>query len=414
MAAPAHNFRYIVKPGTDFSFTAKFRIWILLSGLLITASIASLFVNKAVRGQYLNWSIDFKGGTEVVYAFVDKAKPDTFVHADPGKVRAALSGAGIEGFDVSEMTWKDDKKREVRGALVRTPYFGATKPAQQQAVIDALSAQFADREIDNLQWSGDRLLVRSRKHLTDAEVAPVFAAQQLEVKPWGDAAKFYNQPDEGSGEYKQTFSIYGLDRQYEQVLEKALPDIDVVTIQSSNVSAKAGAELRNGGIKALFYAMLLITLYLAVRFDIRYAPGAIVATFHDAIMVIGVFSVTWTDVSLTSVAALLTVVGFSVNDTVVIFDRIRENQEKLKDKKLDRIVDISLNEVVVRSILTSLTVFSVTFIMNVFGTGLVRNFAFAMNAGIITGAYSSIFLAPPIFLWISKRFYGGTRPARAV
>jgi preprotein translocase subunit SecF len=92
MAAPAHNFRYIVKPGTDFSFTAKFRIWILLSGLLITASIASLFVNKAVRGQYLNWSIDFKGGTEVVYAFVDKAKPDTFVHADPGKVRAACRG----------------------------------------------------------------------------------------------------------------------------------------------------------------------------------------------------------------------------------------------------------------------------------------------------------------------------------
>lgn len=414
MAAPAHNFRYLVKPGTDFSFTAKFRIWILISGVLITASIASLFVNKAVRGQYLNWSIDFKGGTEVVYAFVDKAKPDTFVHADPGKVRAALSSAGVEGFDVSEMTWKDDKKREVRGALVRTPYFGATKPEQQQAVIDALAAQFADREIDNLQWSGDRLLVRSRKHITDAEVTPVFAAQQLEVKPWGDAAKFYNQPDEGSGEYKQTFAIYGLDRQYEQVLEKALPDIDVVTIQSSNVSAKAGAELRNGGIKALFYAMLLITLYLAVRFDIRYAPGAIAATFHDAIMVIGVFSVTWTDVSLTSVAALLTVVGFSVNDTVVIFDRIRENQDKLKDKKLDRIVDISLNEVVVRSILTSLTVFAVTFIMNIFGTGLVRNFAFAMNAGIITGAYSSIFLAPPIFLWISKRFYGGTRPARAV
>lgn len=408
MAAHDHNFRYLIKPGTDFSFVSKFRVWLVASLLLVAIAIGSLFVNKAVRGDYLNWTIDFKGGTEVVYAFQESGKPDSYVHADAGKVRAALSGAGVRGFDVSEMTWKDEKNREVRGALVRTPYFGATDAAQQQAVVDALTAQFADREIDNLQWSGDRLLVRSRKHISDVEVTPVFAAQKLEVKPWGDSAKFYNQPDEGSGEYKQTFSIYGLDRQYEQVLEKALPGIDVVTVQSSNVSAKAGAELRNGGIKALFYAMLLITLYLAVRFDIRYAPGAVFATFHDAIMVIGVFSVTWTDVSLTSVAALLTVIGFSVNDTVVIFDRIRENQDKLKDKKLERIVDISLNEVVVRSMLTSATVFAVTLIMNVFGTGLVRNFAFAMNAGIITGAYSSIFLAPPIFLWVSRRFYGGS------
>jgi preprotein translocase subunit SecF len=192
------------------------------------------------------------------------------------------------------------------------------------------------------------------------------------------------------------------------VLEKALPEVDIVTIQSSQVSAKAGAELRNEGIKALFYAMLLITLYLAVRFDIRYAPGAVLATIHDAVMVIGTFSITYTEVSLTSVAALLTVVGFSVNDTVVIFDRIRENQVKLKDKKLERIVDISLNEVVVRSILTSSTLFAVTLMMNIFGTGLVRNFAFAMNAGIITGAYSSIFLAPPMFLWIAKRFYSGS------
>ena len=173
-----------------------------------------------------------------------------------------------------------------------------------------------------------------------------------------------------------------------------------------------GAELRNSGIASLFYAFALIVLYLAVRFDIRYAPGAIVATMHDAVMVIGVFSITWTDVSLTSVAALLTVIGFSVNDTVVIFDRIRENQVKLKDKKLDRIVDISLNEVVVRSILTSSTLFAVTLMMNVFGTGLVRNFAFAMNAGIITGAYSSIFLAPPLFLYVAKKWYGGPAPAR--
>ena len=100
-------------------------------------------------------------------------------------------------------------------------------------------------------------------------------------------------------------------------------------------------------------------------------------------------------------------VGFSVNDTVVVFDRIRENQAKLKDKKIERVIDISINEVLVRSILTSSTVFATTLIMNIFGTGLVQNFAFAMNVGVIVGSYSSIFLAAPFFLWVSKKWYSG-------
>jgi preprotein translocase subunit SecF len=98
---------------------------------------------------------------------------------------------------------------------------------------------------------------------------------------------------------------------------------------------------------------------------------------------------------------------------VIIFDRMRENLAKLKDKKIERVVEISLNEVLVRSILTSAIVFSTTLIMNVFGTGLVKNFAFAMNAGIIVGVYSSIFLAPPVFLWIHRTWYSGPAPARA-
>src|SRR5690606_18432267 len=153
---------------------------------------------------------------------------------------------------------------------------------------------------------------RAKQKITEDEAADVWTKAGLEAKPWGEAAALYTVPDEGTGEYNMTFAMYGLDRQYERVLETELPDIDAEVVQTSQVSAKAGAELRNDGIKSIFYAMLLIVLYLAVRFDIRYAPGAIVATLHDAIMVIGVFAVTWTDVSLTSVAALLTVVGFSV------------------------------------------------------------------------------------------------------
>jgi preprotein translocase subunit SecF len=419
MAAQEHKFRYILKPGNEFNFVSKFRAWCIISFLLCSASVGMLFVNKSVRGSHLNWTIDFKGGTEIIYAFKDKTAPageTRYVGADAGKVRAALEKAGAAGFDVSDRSWTDVVKGKdvaVRGILVRTPRFGATTPAQQEAASKEFAAKFGTREIDKLQWSGDRLFVRSKQKITEAEAADVWAKAGLEAKPWGESAVLYEHPDEGTGEYNMTFSMHGLDRQYERVLETDLAGIDAEVVQTSQVSAKAGNELRNDGIKSLFYAMLLIVLYLAVRFDIRYAPGAIVATFHDAIMVIGVFAVTWTDVSLTSVAALLTVIGFSVNDTVVIFDRIRENSEKLKDKKLERIVDISLNEVLVRSILTSTTLFAVTLMMNVFGEGLVRNFAFAMNAGIIVGAYSSLYLAPPVFLWIANKWYSGPAPARA-
>jgi preprotein translocase subunit SecF len=97
-----------------------------------------------------------------------------------------------------------------------------------------------------------------------------------------------------------------------------------------------------------------------------------------------------------------------------VFDRIRENQAKLKDKKIDRIVDISINDMLVRTVLTSLTLLAVTLIMNIFGTGLVENFAFAMNIGVVVGVYSSIYLAAPWYLWISKKWYSGPPKRRAI
>jgi preprotein translocase subunit SecF len=206
--------------------------------------------------------------------------------------------------------------------------------------------------------------------------------------------------------------MWGIDRQFQQLFEKAFDNTEVVVAQSYGVGAKAGDKLRDDAAKSIIYSIFLIMLYLAFRFDIRYAPGAAFATIHDAVMVIGVFAVTWTEVSLVSVAGLLTVMGYSTNDTVIVFDRIRENQAKLKDKKIERIIDISINEMLVRTILTSSTVFATTLIMNIFGTGEVQNFAFAMNIGVIVGTYSSIFLAAPIFMWISRRWYSGPAPAR--
>jgi len=406
-----HKFRYLLPPGNNFAFVAKFKIWIVISILLMAAAIGSLFVNKSIRGEYMNWTIDFKGGTEIQYAFKNKVTHD-YVKVDPAKVREALTKAGEEGFDVSEIDWSEQDK-PVEGMIVRTPRYSALKPEAEAKATEDIQKKFADRDIDKASWSSDRLFVRSKKPITNQEAAPVFAAAGLELKPWRpDEVLRFAQPDEGTGDYNQQFAMWGLDRQFQQLLEKQFDNTEVIVAQSYGVGAKAGDKLRDDAAKSIVYSIFLIMLYLAFRFDIRYAPGAAFATIHDAVMVIGVFAVTFTEVSLTSVAGLLTVMGYSVNDTVIVFDRIRENQAKLKDKKIERIIDISINEMLVRTILTSSTVFATTLIMNIFGTGLVRNFAFAMNIGVIVGTYSSIFLAAPIFMWISRKYYSGPAPAR--
>ncbi|MEZ4360137.1 MAG: protein translocase subunit SecF [Kofleriaceae bacterium] len=409
-----HKFRYLLPPGSDFQFVAKFRIWITISIVSIIACVSILFINKAVRGTYMNWTTDFKGGTEITYTFKTKGT-GSFTSVDPAAVRQALKDSGENGFDVSDITFTNDQGATVKGMIVRTPRFSAVQDKQIEAAQQGLSAAFQDRELLKVSSSGERFFVRSKKAITNAEAAPVFQAAGLELKPWDEQeAKLYSHGDEGTGEFNLAFSIWGIDRQIELALEKGLKDIDVKPEQSYAVGPKAGDKLRDDAAKSLVYAIFLIMLYLAFRFDIRYAPGAAFATIHDAMMVVGVFALTWQEVSLVSVAALLTVIGYSVNDTVIIFDRIRENQAKYKDKKLEKVIDISLNETLVRSILTSLTVFATTLIMNIFGDGLVRNFAFAMNIGVIVGTYSSIFLASPIFLWVSKTWYSGPPRTRRV
>lgn len=410
-----HKFRYLLPPGSDFQFVAKFRFWVVLSFVSMAACVGMLFVNKAVRGQYMNWTTDFKGGTEITYAFKNQ-ETTKFTEVDPHNVRQALKDGGEKGFDVSDITFTNEQGVSVRGMIVRTPRFSAVKPEQIAKAQDGLETVLKAKELQKVSWSGDRLFVRSNKQITHAEAEGAFTAAGLELKPWSpEEAKLYEHADEGTGEFNSIFSIWGIDRQIEVILEKGLAKTDVVPMASYGVGAKAGDKLRDDAAKSIIYAIFLIMLYLVFRFDVRYAPGAAFATIHDAMMVVGIFALTWAEVSLTSVAALLTVIGYSVNDTVIIFDRIRENQAKLKDKKLERIIDISLNETLVRSILTSLTVFATTMIMNIFGDGLVRNFAFAMNIGVIVGTYSSIFLASPIFLWISRTWYSGPpRGRRAV
>lgn len=168
------------------------------------------------------------------------------------------------------------------------------------------------------------------------------------------------------------------------------------------VGPKAGEQLRNSAFQALIWSFLLIMVYIGLRFDFEFAPGAVVALIHDVIIVVGIFSLTGKEFSLQIVGALLAIVGYSVNDTVVVYDRVRENIEKKGSAKLAEIIDLSINETLTRTILTSLTTLFVAIVMYALGGGVIHDFFFAMSLGIIIGTYSSIFIATPMILLLEK------------
>jgi len=382
------KFFELIKPDHNFEFSGRMNLFLGLSLVMVTLSLAMLPINHFWRGHTLNYSIDFRGGSEVQIAFT---KPE-----DPGKVRAAMEEGGFKGADVVSM--KDAAHPNTY--LLR---FGAVSPVSDQKIEELqknIKDKFGPDTLRKFDFSdgGDKIYVRFNKPIETPEIQGVLKDTGIQT----NTVQRYGRPEDNTFE----IILVGLDVEVKSKLEKKLGVGAVTAIPSvESVGAKAGSELRDDGIKSLLFAIICIMVYVAVRFDFRYGPGTVIALLHDAILVMGAFAITYKEFSLTTIAAILTVIGYSMNDTIVVFDRIRENASRLRDKKFDRIVNTSINETLSRTILTSATVFFVTFAMNLWGTGVIRDFAFAMNIGVVVGTYSSIFVAAPILIWLNDRFF---------
>lgn len=181
------------------------------------------------------------------------------------------------------------------------------------------------------------------------------------------------------------------------------------------VGPAVSGELRQTGIIAVLCSILAIILYVWFRFEWQFAIGAVVALTHDVLITIGVFSLMQFEFDLSTVAALLTILGYSVNDTVVVSDRIRENLRKYKRLELPKLLNLSINETLSRTLMTSLTTLIVLIALYVLGGEVIRNFTFAMMFGVVIGTYSSIFIAAPLlqFLGVKRDWSGVTKGAPA-
>ena len=175
------------------------------------------------------------------------------------------------------------------------------------------------------------------------------------------------------------------------------------------VGPKIGKELQTDALKAIGLALLLILIYITFRFDRYYALGSVMALIHDVLITLGVFSLLDYEINLSIIAAFLTIVGYSLNDTIVVFDRIRENIPKFMKKTLNDVVNISLNETLNRTVITSLTTMMVLVILFLWGGKVINLFAFALIIGVFVGTYSSLFVASPVMVYFEKRSAGLNR-----
>ncbi|PLX85119.1 MAG: protein translocase subunit SecF [Desulfuromonas sp.] len=218
------------------------------------------------------------------------------------------------------------------------------------------------------------------------------------VQQFGDEAnEFLIRAQNTSGELK------GISQGISGALEKSYGDGKVEMRRTEMVGPQVGKDLRAKGMMALVYAMIGILIYITMRFEFRFAVGAIIALVHDVLITLGVFSLFGKEIDLPIIAAFLAIIGYSLNDTIIVYDRIRENMGKHGREGFTAVVNRSINETLSRTILTSGTTMLVVLALFVLGGGVIHNFAFALLVGVVVGTYSSIFVASPLLIFWEER-----------
>ncbi|PNU20752.1 protein translocase subunit SecF [Geothermobacter hydrogeniphilus] len=216
----------------------------------------------------------------------------------------------------------------------------------------------------------------------------------MSVQQFGDDAnEFLVRAQAVSSELK------GLGHRVEQALEASYGAGKAEVRRVEMVGPQVGKDLREKGFKAVLFAMVAILIYITLRFEFRFAVGAVLALVHDVMITLGAFSVFGKEIDLPIIAAFLAIIGYSLNDTIIVYDRIRENMGRYNKEPFPVIVNRSINETLSRTILTSGTTLLVVAALFVFGGGVIHNFAFALLVGVLIGTYSSIFVASPLLIF---------------
>jgi preprotein translocase subunit SecF len=393
-------------PGRLYDFMAMRRTCVVISSLMVLAAFVALVWKPGP-----NLGTDFRGGTEIEVAFTQPT--------NPAEIRAAITGPVFSSPDVVSV---DDRNNPHR-YLIRVQEVSALNETQQAEVMRLLcfgdnlpKDQCPDDKVANeVKFSpgGDKITVRFRGPPDPAWIKQRLAGTSaVALRPGANNPAVVSPRD-----HKVEIQLESKGDQLMQILREKLGPQKVPdhALRAEWIGPKAGAQLRDAAIKSVVISLVLVMAYIAFRFDIRFAPGGVIALIHDAMIAVGVLILLEREINLTTIAALLTIVGYSINDTVVVYDRVRENLGKLRGTSFKQLINISISEMLGRTFITNGSVVFSLLAFFIWGTGTLKDFALTLVVGVVAGTYSSIYIALPLTETLDRLLFSkvGRTPPRA-
>jgi preprotein translocase subunit SecF len=397
---------------TNIDFMKYRKFWIIISFILIAVFFFAVFTIR------FNLGIDFAGGTQMTLRFRitrDAQSRPVLVQVD--QLRSLLAGAGLADAEIQR--FGEESANEV---IVKTAVAKGTEEGSRERVVNALNRRYNQGETGkvDLNQTGADALVQLLSAADPDHVGKAPAATPLAgaAEPGGPAAHYaavvdasikQRRKDGLFDDWKAVAATPGLSPAALEVLREHTFLGDYAVLGVENVGPQIGKELSRQGFWAVALSLLGMLAYIGLRFELRFGVGAVMASIHDVLVTLGLFIVMRFEFNLTTIAAFLTLIGYSTNDTVVIFDRVRENMRKNRRKPLIEVMNESINQTLSRTIMTGgLTMLTVAALLAL-GGDVLRGFAFVMTIGIIVGTYSSVYVASPFALLWEQLFGSKSR-----
>jgi len=374
---------------THLNFVGTRRTAFIVSVILILAGLVSL----AIKGGP-DLSIDFVGGTLVQVRFDEPV--------EIGQLRTVVDEAGYSGGQIQ--VFGDPNEYLIKVEKVDESGMASSRLLE---VLERVAPGLGWRAVSVKEMPPDYASGFEGGNLIVVEADSIPPLEELETLVRGAGVGLVKATRETSTRLAVNLPYQGVEAKAAEKLQTeliaAFPDREIEIRRTETVGPRIGEELKNRAWAAIVISIFGILIYISWRFEFKFAVGAIVALIHDVVITVGIFSILNKEISLAIIAALLTIVGYSLNDTIVVFDRIRENFSLRRKESYGAMVNISINESLSRTIITSLTTLIVVLFLLFMGGEVIHDFAFALMIGIIVGTYSSIYVASPILIeWQSR------------
>jgi preprotein translocase subunit SecF len=388
----------------NINWMGKAKYFYALSGILLLAGWTSIIVNGGLR-----YGIDFKGGTNVDVRFAQPPNVD--------KLRSGLVAQGLGNTEIQSISdIANPSSNEVLIFVEGKTQDDSDLDSSRVKVLNALNATYGVASSNKTDFNS-ATPASLAKFLSEKD--PLFLSVNAGDRYQQLAKKILDYRDKVSNGVLTNFDDLSKVDGVTPPILSAIKDNNVLgpfAIRNVEiVGPKVGAELRTQAILVTLYALGGMLVYIAFRFEWVYGAAAVLAVFHDVLITLGFFSLLHFEISLTVIAALLTLVGYSMNDTIVIFDRIRENSRLLRKEPFADLVNKSINQTLSRTILTSGLTFLTVLVLFLMGGQVLRAFSFALVVGIVVGTYSSFGIAAPLVVawnhWRGRGLAAGTGPA---